>query len=429
MTDKQDQLDPGDSDPVATPMDAANQSLSEALRASFVVLKALMAFLVVLYLFSNVRTIENHEQAIVLRMGELRPTVYEAGLVWAFPFPIDEVVPLPTKRSNEMLIDSHTFHRSENEIGQELAMIFRGPTQPLNPTLDGALLTADAGLVHVQWKVTYKFDDVAAFVKGIYGDGTEAAETLIKTLVETVGIEVATEFKAEELIRTKTEDVRREMKRRINLRLTGLHSGVQVTQIQMHEPTPPLQVRRAFDETQRAAANKEQKRRQAEREATELLSEAAGAVHPALRTLLQAVDRAADDPDALAKLRVELDEMLETRVEGEAGRRIREAGAYQAQVVQQMNADIDRYRMLLPEYKRNPSTLINRLWEETKLAILSSPGVKKIYRPAGLERFVLRIPLDPQQRRIDRIQTLQGATFDPGQLIPEHLVPVGPAFD
>ena len=71
------------------PLDAANQSLSDALRASFRILKGIMMVLVLRYLFSNVRRIESHEQALLLRLGRLSPTVYGAGVVWAFPFPID----------------------------------------------------------------------------------------------------------------------------------------------------------------------------------------------------------------------------------------------------------------------------------------------------------------------------------------------------
>ena len=91
-----------------TPLDAANQSLADALRASFGVLKGIMVVLVVLYLISNVRSIDAHEEALTLRLGRLHDVVDRPGLVWAFPFPIDEIIPLPTKKSNDTLIASHT---------------------------------------------------------------------------------------------------------------------------------------------------------------------------------------------------------------------------------------------------------------------------------------------------------------------------------
>ena len=96
--------------------------LADALRASFSILKGIMTVLVVLYLFSNVRTIGNHEQALRLRLGRLLPGVHDPGLMWAFPFPIDEIVPLPTRKSNELKIESHTFHRREGEVGERNTM-------------------------------------------------------------------------------------------------------------------------------------------------------------------------------------------------------------------------------------------------------------------------------------------------------------------
>jgi len=99
------------------PLDAAGQSLADALRASFKILKGIMMVLVVLYLFSNARCVQPHEQALVLRLGRLLPGVQNPGLVWAFPYPLDEIVPLPTNKSNDTLIDSHTFHRRPGEIG------------------------------------------------------------------------------------------------------------------------------------------------------------------------------------------------------------------------------------------------------------------------------------------------------------------------
>ncbi|MCH7953139.1 MAG: 2-oxoacid:acceptor oxidoreductase family protein, partial [Chloroflexi bacterium] len=216
--------------------DAVDQSLSDALRSSFGVLKGVMVVLVVLYLFSNVRSIAGHEQALKLRLGRLLPGTHEAGLVWALPLPIDEIVPLPTLKSNELLIKSHTFHRRANEIGKPLTFISRREGQGLDPSLDGALLTADTGLVHTQWKVTYKFDNVRNFVTRIMGDGVDGAEALITTYVETVGIEIASEMTADEFIRTELGRVQSEMRRRINQRLAALESGVVVTLVEMFEP-------------------------------------------------------------------------------------------------------------------------------------------------------------------------------------------------
>ncbi len=403
------------------PLDAANQSLSDALRASFRILKGIMIVLLLLYLFSNVRRIESHEQALLLRLGRLTPTVYDAGVVWAFPFPIDEIVPLPTRQSNDLPIDSHTFGRRPDEVGKPLTFIARG-MEGLNPALDGALLTSDAGLVHTQWKVTYKFDDVRSYTSRIVGRDVEAAKQLIRYFVETVGIHVAAEHTAEEMIRTRVEDVQNEMRRRINDRLDELQSGVQVTRIEMYEPTPPIPVRGAFDATQRAENAKQKKIEDALQLRTKLLNESAGAAFPKVIRLLDQID---GDGGESIDARNKLDKLLEAEVEGAAGRLIKDAGAYLSIVVGRMQGDVELYRTLLPEYERNASLLIARLWEQTRQQIFAERGVNKLYRPPG-SQVRLQIPFDPEEARIEEQHRLQKKEFDPSTLRPERLVPIGP---
>ena len=408
---------------IEEPLDAANQSLSDALRASFRILKGIMMVLVLLYIFSNVRRVESHEQALLLRLGHLSPIVYDAGVVWAFPFPIDEIVPLPTRQSNDLPIDSHTFSRRPDEIGKPLTFIGRG-MEGLNPALDGALLTADAGLVHTKWKVTYKFDDVRSYVSQIVGKDVEAATRLIRYLVETVGIHVAGEHTAEEMIRTRVDDVQNEMRKRVNDRLEELHSGIEVTRIEMFEPTPPIPIREAFDGTQRAENAKQKRIQDAQQQRTKMLSEAAGAAFPRVIQLLNQIDKGGKDASAEAG-RKKLDLLLTTEVEGNAGRLIKDAGAYLSVVVGRMQGDVDLYRTLLPEYERNAPLLIGRLWEQTRQDIFAAAGVIKFYRPPGCQ-IRLHVPFDPEQARLDEQQRLKKKEFDPSTLRPERFVPVGP---
>lgn len=426
MPDTQDEFAHRNLEVAEEPLDAASQSLADALRSSFSALKVIMIVLAVLYLFSNVRSIDTHEEALALRLGRLNHVVDKPGLVWAFPFPIDEIVPLPTKKSNDTLILSHTLHRTEQEKGKPISFIHRGGGQGLNPSLDGALLTADAGLVHVQWKVTYKIENVADYVTNIAGVDVQAAEKLIKTHVETIGIQIASELTAEEVIRTRVAHVQGEMRRRINRRLAMLNSGIVVTFVEMFEPTPPVQIRAAFDATQSAENIKKRKKDQARQERTEILNEAAGGAHEDFIELLDKIDQGGSASESAEELRAKLDEMLENEVAGEAGRRIKEAGAYRAGVVSRMEADIEQYKTLLPEYERSPLVLINRLWQETRQVIMASGGVTKFYVPDSLKELRIKIPLDPEERRIEEKRRLEKQEFDPRTLREERMVPILP---
>jgi len=75
------------------PLDAANQSLADALRASFSVLKTIMIVLVVLFMFSGLKCVEEHQKAVVLSLGKLKAdAVRDSGLSWAWPYPVDETL-------------------------------------------------------------------------------------------------------------------------------------------------------------------------------------------------------------------------------------------------------------------------------------------------------------------------------------------------
>ncbi|MEK6798512.1 MAG: SPFH domain-containing protein [Planctomycetota bacterium] len=424
---------------IEAPLDAANQSLSDALRASFGILKGIMCVLVVLYACSNIQRVDGHEQAMLLRVGALLPNVYDAGLVWAFPYPVDEMLRLPTRKSNELSVESHTFQRLPEEVGKPISFIARGP-EGLNPGFDGALLTADAGLVHVQWKVFYKIEDLASYVTNVLSEAhleskkLTAAEYLIRLLVETAGIHVAGQLTAEEILRTRVDFVQSSMVSQVNERLRALHSGLNVTRIEMLDPTPPIAVRQAFDDTQRAENTKQKKMHDAEQERTKLLNATAGAAYPRLVALLEEIEAGerigmasmkTKSRRTLIEARAELDQLLNNEVEGRAGRMIKDAGSYLSAAVGKMQSDVERYRTLVPEYERNPELLVGRLWEQTKQRIFNHDGVTKVFRPDG-SQIRLKIPFDPRQARKEESRRLQEQEFDPSKLRPQRWVPAGP---
>ncbi|HNQ22053.1 MAG TPA: SPFH domain-containing protein [Phycisphaerae bacterium] len=428
--DEHDELAHRDPEPLEEPLDAANQSLADALRASFSILKGIMMVLVVLYLFSNVKCIGPHQQALVLRLGRLLPEVHEAGLLWALPFPIDEVVPLATKASNTMEMRSHTFQRRPEEEGKPLSFCTRSLHEGLRPGRDGALMTGDLGLVHARWKVTYRIGDVKEYVSNLYGAGDQtAAEDLIRTMVENAAIHVASAMTAEEVIRTRVDQTQSEIKRAVNQQLRALRSGVEVSTIEVMEPTPPLQVRTFFEETQRAENTRQEAIRRAEQDRTRILNEAAGAAYPRLVALLDDPDLVRDNLEQSREVRAQLDALLTDEVEGAAGKLIKDAGAVYSEMVRRMEGDVALYRTLIPQYERNPALLVERLWEDTRAAIFAEPGVTTVYRPASTHQFRLHFGMDPEQRRLEEEERLQKKTFDPSRVGGDRLVPVGPEYD
>ena len=215
------------------------------------------------------------------------------------------------------------------------------------------------------------------------------------------------------------------MRRRINAQLKPIGSGITVADVEMYEPTPPILVRNSFDKTQRAENYKQKMIRNEEKERSQMLSETVGGKHAALLAILDELENGQPSETRGRDLEKELDRFLDGTVEGRAGRMIKNAGAYLSSVVGQMQSDVELYRTLIPEYRRNPKGLIGRLWARTQDTILNHPGVKKLYRAEGME-IRLKIGLDPEDQRMQEQRRLEEKEFDVDDLRKRQLVPLGP---
>ena len=106
--------------------------------------------------FSNVRPIAPNHSAVIIRMGVLHRT-QQAGLLWAWPKPFEEVVLLPAA---ETVIEHQvkTLLRSAEAVQAEMSSEDEHGADPLPDALAGSgyLLTGDAGVVQLDVRVFYR---------------------------------------------------------------------------------------------------------------------------------------------------------------------------------------------------------------------------------------------------------------------------------
>lgn len=422
----------GESDADANvPLDAASQSLADALRQSFRILKGIMGVLVVLYLASGIKFLEPNESAVIFRLGDLQPTVYTSGLLLAWPFPIDDVVRLPVKESTDLVIDSHMLWLSEEDKAKGMKFVTRGH-EGLDPNRDGALLTGDKGLVHIQWVVTYKISDLALYIRGMTGKGMGAADELVRTLVEGAGVEVASGMTAEDVYRERLDVVCTAVKSLVNQRLSDLGSGITVVQVKAPLAIVPVQIRETFEQTQQAENKKEQSIQQAFKDRTEMLNKTAGRACDDILRLLDQLEAAktAGNKEQETVLANAIATTLEGNdAAGEAGQLIKQASAHYTIVVSEMESDLQLYRTLLPEFNRNSQLLFERLWDEARNDILNSNQVTKIFRPFDTYLTRIRFGPDPEQKKLDEMEQNLKKTDHAPPRKPVHYDPIGPEFD
>ncbi|HEY3244425.1 MAG TPA: SPFH domain-containing protein [Phycisphaerae bacterium] len=394
------------------PFDPAQQSLADALRAAFRVLKIFMVLLLVIYLFSGIFTVQQGDKAVILSFGRLKPEVYGPGLHITWPRPINEYKIVPAGRINTAEINSHWLLIHENERNTPLANLQR--TGGLHPTRDGVLLTGDKGLVHVRWQVVYHIDNVLQYVKTIKDDDIKEAEGLIRTVLEDVAIRNAATRPAEDIVYRHPKEMQDDVRRALNERLADLHTGIVLDKVDIAQSTMPIPTLQQYQQVTRAQNDKQTRISAAEADANRILNQAAGAAHEKLITRLDEREKtlAANDTAKVTALNAEIERMLSEEVGGEAGAMIQRARGQYTSTIQRMGSDLEQYRGLLAEYERSPASLINRLWEQTRKQLLSGEGVTKIH-VSGAQEIRLTIPSDPEQVRQDKMKAMQKSSGMP----------------
>jgi hypothetical protein len=155
--------DPGDA------FDPAQQSLAEALKVSFGILKFAMFGLLVAYCLSGTFSVGSNEVALRLRFGDYvgapGQRVLERGTYLAAPFPIEQVIKVDTRPTT---IDLNREFWYEITGGGESKESFRsGQARPLNPIKDGSLLTGDFNIAHARWSLTYRVADPEDYITNV----------------------------------------------------------------------------------------------------------------------------------------------------------------------------------------------------------------------------------------------------------------------
>ncbi len=397
MADSRHDLDPGAPREIEAEdarLDAASQSLADALRATFRILKAVMVLLVIAFLLSGMIRVDENEEAIVLRFGQPTAGVRQPGLSLAWPFPIDETIRLPVNELKTLRLEEIHWPGS------------KCTPRGLDPVRDGALLTGDRGLVHVKWTLTYKVNDIEEFVKTLADSGVgqeERIESLLTNLLENAAVLEAAGMTALDIYPRHPEELAKRVRIRLIASLESIASGLEIVALDIHESTVPGPARQAFLDVTKQQSTRQKLIRDAQRQASDRLNGAAGAAHEALLAALDRRDAAKnrDDTEALAAALDEIDQLLEHDVSGEAGAMIAVAHAYYAETVHGIQADVHEYEILLPEYRRSPKLLITRLWQETKGRVLSGPGVEKRFLPPGKKEVRIKIGVDPLQEKLD----------------------------
>ena len=364
-------------------LDAANQSLADALRLSFKILKVAMFLIVISFLCSGFFTVDQNQVGLVLRFGAFTDgsdggKARGNGFQVALPDPIDEKILLPT--------DQQTL------VTQRFGPAGTGGA--LRPGADGYMITADQNLIHADWTVQYRVDDPVAFVTQVV-DAEKFADSglsaLIRSTVENAVVRTAARYTASEILRPTSDNFRLDVRQRVRERLTRF--GIEIVDVGTRgQPAPSEHVIAAFAARTDAGQQSDQQQKKAEGERTATLTNTAGEGYRELLDKIDAYELAQRQGDTatLQRIQAEIRDLMLNHASGETAQRINEARARKTELEQTANADLKKFRALLPEFLRSPDTVAASLVNEVRIELLKNAD-GQLFLPA-YGRRVLEIP-------------------------------------
>lgn len=423
--------------------DPANQSLADALRKSFGILKLVMLVLVVLYFLSGWFSVKPNEVGVILRYGRVvgadgaaADPIRTPGWHWSWPYPFERWVVVPTNE-RELKVDFMFMLTDEERTGGIKGYRYDN----LSPLRDDYLITGDVNILHATLVVKYKITDAVDYLTNVLpapapGATVRSEEylrypeyTMLRAIARNAVIETAARREALEIRGTGQDLFLQDVAKGISDKLAALEKegrslGISVEPIggvlapkaggTIEAILPPRQVQEIFDRVFSAFSEKSSEITRAGAEAQRLLLETAGQKYAPLATavekefelmlrLSEATSRG--DPsdansikeltDELASQRAEVESLLASS-SGEVQAIIKTAEIRQDQMVKEAAGDYDQFRRLLPEYLRHPKIFMYRLREETYAEALASDRIGKIFVPEPPEgrggRIWLKIP-------------------------------------
>lgn len=431
-------------EPLDEALDPASQSLADALRKSFRVLKVLMLVLVVLYFLSGWFSVKQGEKGIIYRMGRIvgiadgRPAaraVLDSGWKWSWPFPIDRWQTIQTSERELELKFMLALTAREHSTG-----VIEPKYGTLSPERDDYLVTGDANILHASLKIKYRISNVIDYVTNVYPmpdpKATVLSEpyhhydeyTILRNLARNSVIEAAAKQAVLD-IRGSQQDqflfaVAKSLKRRLQtLADRGAPLGIEIVSNGVIAPKaesgkleaimPPRQTQEVFDQVFKAQNNKSIAIRKAQSEAEALLlitagqthEQIAGALEQEFALLIKASKTDSPNEGQSQDLREQLDkqreltESLLAAASGSVRSIIRDAEIERDKIVKEARGDYRRFMAVLPEYLNNPRIFMTRFRDEARARALSDNDVVKMYVPPGAREYRLHIPQNSNPRK------------------------------
>jgi len=206
------------------------------------------------WLLAGIYKVQPDEQGVVLRFGQWVETS-APGLHYHLPYPIETVVLPKFTQINQLQL-------GKTEIAD---------TQGVRMVNKNQMLTGDENIVEADCAVFWQIKDAGQYlfrVSDPEGMLKEAAESALREVIGRNPIQSA--------LSDKRQQIGEQVKDSLQHLLDVEQAGILITQVQLQRVDPPSAVIDAFNDVQRARADQERARNEAEAYANDIIPRARG---------------------------------------------------------------------------------------------------------------------------------------------------------
>ena len=268
--------------------------------------------IVVLWMASGFYRVQPDEVGVVLRFGAYNRTT-QPGLNYHLPTPIESVLTPSVTRVNR------------TEIGYRSGEGRAAGSRQLPE--EALMLTGDENIVDINFTVFWIIKDAQSYLFHI-----RAPEATVKAAAESAMREIVGETQIAQALAEGRGKIESETQHLLQRILDSYGAGIVITQVQMAKVDPPAPVIDAFRDVQRALADRERLRNEAESYRNDILPRARGVA-------------------------------VQTRQDAEA---------YRAEIIARSQGDADRFTAVYRAFKVAQDVTLQRLYIETMEEILKN---------------------------------------------------------
>ncbi|HTT97814.1 MAG TPA: FtsH protease activity modulator HflK [Rhizomicrobium sp.] len=316
-----------------------------------------------LWIASGIYFVRPDEEGVVLRFGAVN-AISDSGMRYHLPWPIEVAYTPKVRNENKIIIGYQPTDTGDD--GSQLSDVVE----------ESHMLTGDENIVDINFAVYWKIKDAPAFLFNVPNQ-----EGAIKAVAESAMREVVGESQIERIQTSEREQIQLHVRDLIQKTLDSYQMGVAITRVQMLKADPPSDVIAAYRDVQRAKADQDSKRNEAEAYANRIIPQA----------------------------------------RGEAAHIVQDAEAYRQQMIAQAGGQAKRFLSVYAEYKKAPQVTRKRMYLENLAEILGpmnkiivDDSVKGIVPYFQLPALQKTLPQQPSPRAPSAQQQTGDQAIDQG---------------